>query len=383
MKLLVIQHGALGDLILTFPSLILLRERFNAIELLSPSPHGRLAGDLGLVERWHPIDAACYASLYTPGLETELSVWLEQFDVILIFTFDSEWVQQLAAQSEARLLQVQPGPQSRTPIHTADYLIDQLKVLKLVCSQRADTVVAQFQADHSVFSADQAFRRPIILHPGSGSRIKNWSLRRFVRSAVWLRQQGYRTLWLLGPAEREGVFPRLADLAAAEGLDGAKSLQPERVEDLLRHLMKGGGYIGNDSGVAHLAAFLGLPTVAVFGPTQPQCWRPLGPSVRVVEGPPRTYCFKRRGIPKNASSPQEARGAGGNQQAAPKICLACAIRYAGPSPKRAFDSSAAQQMVVACLQGIAVETVCRAFKQLEASWPPKPVRSPCDHPIRD
>jgi ADP-heptose:LPS heptosyltransferase len=43
-----------------------------------------------------------------------------------------------------------------------------------------------------------------------------------------------------------------------------------------------GGYIGNDSGVSHLAAYLGLPTVAVFGPSDPEMWRPIGPLVQIV-----------------------------------------------------------------------------------------------------
>jgi len=40
-------------------------------------------------------------------------------------------------------------------------------------------------------------------------------------------------------------------------------------------------FIGNDSGVTHLAAWLGLPTIALFGPTDPASWAPLG-DVRVL-----------------------------------------------------------------------------------------------------
>ncbi len=44
-------------------------------------------------------------------------------------------------------------------------------------------------------------------------------------------------------------------------------------------------YVGNDSGPSHLAAALGVPTLAVFGPTDPGSWRPLGVDVEVVRGP--------------------------------------------------------------------------------------------------
>ena len=41
-------------------------------------------------------------------------------------------------------------------------------------------------------------------------------------------------------------------------------------------------YVGNDSGMTHLAAAIRLPTVAIFGTTDPHMWRPLGDHVRIV-----------------------------------------------------------------------------------------------------
>ena len=43
-------------------------------------------------------------------------------------------------------------------------------------------------------------------------------------------------------------------------------------------------FVGNDSGVSHLAAALGVPTVALFGPTRPEHWAPRGERVRVLLG---------------------------------------------------------------------------------------------------
>jgi len=42
-------------------------------------------------------------------------------------------------------------------------------------------------------------------------------------------------------------------------------------------------YLGNDSGITHLAAMLGVPTVAIFGPTDPAISRPVGPFVKVLQ----------------------------------------------------------------------------------------------------
>ena len=56
----------------------------------------------------------------------------------------------------------------------------------------------------------------------------------------------------------------------------------EDLGDLVSLLETSGGFIGNDSGVSHLAAFMGLPTVAIFGPSDPDRWKPVGPSVDIV-----------------------------------------------------------------------------------------------------
>ncbi|MCB1102996.1 MAG: hypothetical protein KDL10_11560, partial [Kiritimatiellae bacterium] len=49
------------------------------------------------------------------------------------------------------------------------------------------------------------------------------------------------------------------------------------------HLFRSAGrYIGNDSGITHLAAACGVPTLAIFGPTDPAVWAPLGAHVTVI-----------------------------------------------------------------------------------------------------
>ena len=49
-------------------------------------------------------------------------------------------------------------------------------------------------------------------------------------------------------------------------------------------------FVGNDSGVSHLAAAVGAPGVVIFGPTDPARWRPIGPGgdaqIRVLRGEP-------------------------------------------------------------------------------------------------
>ena len=120
----------------------------------------------------------------------------------------------------------------------------------------------------------------IVVHPGSGDAKKNLSAEVWRDALTALSGQLELPIRLaLGPAEEErGCWAALAGLAV--GVDICQSL-----DDLLDVLSRARLYLGNDSGVTHLAAMLGIPTVTFFGPSDPAIWRPLGREVRVITAP--------------------------------------------------------------------------------------------------
>ncbi len=73
-------------------------------------------------------------------------------------------------------------------------------------------------------------------------------------------------------------------LAAMLGMAGMSVVRPGTHLELASELAGGAAFVGNDSGPAHLAGLLGLPTVAVFGPTAPEVWAPCGPRAHAVAG---------------------------------------------------------------------------------------------------
>jgi ADP-heptose:LPS heptosyltransferase len=104
----------------------------------------------------------------------------------------------------------------------------------------------------------------LILHPGSGSPAKCWP--HFRQLADRLKAAAF----LIGPAERDfdsGSYPRYEGLTLSE------------VADLLS---SGRAFVGNDSGMTHLAGYLGCPTLALFGPTDPAVWGPVGRRIRII-----------------------------------------------------------------------------------------------------
>jgi hypothetical protein len=116
---------------------------------------------------------------------------------------------------------------------------------------------------------------PAAIHPGSGGRKKCWPVERFSEAVVRL---GRPVVAVEGPADGDAGRAFLAEVGDVP-VARAAGLTVPQVASLL---MGCGVFVGNDSGVSHLAAALGVPTVAVFGPTDPAVWAPRGPRVRVA-----------------------------------------------------------------------------------------------------
>jgi len=127
----------------------------------------------------------------------------------------------------------------------------------------------------------------IIIHPGSGGRKKCRHPENFRQIADRLTLTGKQVVFLLGPAE--------LDRLDAETLDSFKSTAPcltgLDLTGVLQVMTRGNCYIGNDSGISHLAGAMGLKTLAMFGPTSPTLYKPLGPDVNVMG--PDTDGFQR------------------------------------------------------------------------------------------
>ena len=108
-------------------------------------------------------------------------------------------------------------------------------------------------------------RNAIAIHPFSGSKKKNWPLERYRELAG---QLGCEIDWLAGPEEDLPGAKRFDDLA-----------------DLAQFIAGARMYIGNDSGITHLAAAVGVKTMAIFLESDPSVWAPRGGNVRVLRNP--------------------------------------------------------------------------------------------------
>lgn len=120
-------------------------------------------------------------------------------------------------------------------------------------------------------------KKLVVIHPGSGGSHKCWHLDNFLAVAKELISIGIEVIFLLGPAELE----RFSDATINNINNVAKCLTDLPFTQVLGLLSCAEGFIGNDSGITHLASALGVRTLAVFGPTNPAVYKPIGPAVTV------------------------------------------------------------------------------------------------------
>lgn len=159
--------------------------------------------------------------------------------------------------------------------HAARAVLEQAMRARLLPRQDAGMLLAEAQADWQKmfggpFAGKSRDQAPVLLLPGAGHRDKQWPLERFAGLAKGLRAAGQTVAWVLGPVEEE------RGMALPEG---EVARRPQDLDALAALLRSAKLVVGNDSGPIHLAAMHGASTLALFGPTDPALWRPLGGEV--------------------------------------------------------------------------------------------------------
>jgi len=169
-----------------------------------------------------------------------------------------------------------------TGLHMARYLAECLKSAGLPVDP--DRSVKEAMEGALFGEASQSTARDrIVFHPGSGDPLKNYPpdfwLKLLESSGHESRLQGLKETIILGPAEEHLVsFFRENRMTFRMEI----SLCPDK-EKLTLLLREAALYLGHDSGITHLAAMLGTPTIALFRASDVNQWKPIGPRVRVVD----------------------------------------------------------------------------------------------------
>jgi heptosyltransferase-3 len=276
-SILVIHYGALGDVVAAFPALLRLKAEYGPMTMVCQSNIGSLAQHLDIAHKWFPVEAAAFASLYSNHVHPAVKKILFSFPKIILFSNSSSFERTLLSMTKSEVYRICPRPDSDRKIHVTRHILSNLARYKLIEESGKDAfyrVPSTFHGDRR--DADYHPSR-IFIHPGSGSRKKCWPISNFIKTASLIENKGWEPEFILGPAEYD-LFDRLLRLKPLK----AEVHRVETLTELASLLKTGGGFIGNDSGVSHLSAFLGLPTIAVFGPSDPEVWKPVGRAVEIL-----------------------------------------------------------------------------------------------------
>lgn len=291
-KVLVIHPGALGDVLLARPALQVLHQRFSKHEIafLGGRAVGTLLHDCGEVSLVFPIESAHLSELFAgvECLSRPFRDWLKHADTVVGWLADTDGavagtLRAVGVQS----IQFRPALSASSPAeHQTDRYCEALglEVLDpIACRPLTVPSVLRGQAQRILETLTVQKGKPlVVIHAGSGSARKCIDSWRLAQVIDWISTSGAAPLLLEGPADHGSVAAVLSELEHAVPVVRGESVS--LVAGMLSHAAL---YIGQDSGITHLAAALAIPTVACFGPTDSRRWAPRGPHVTVLTG---SYC---------------------------------------------------------------------------------------------
>jgi len=279
-NLLIIHQGALGDFIATFPAIIRLKKNYDRVDVLCSRQLGILAREMGLAEQWFPLEAAGFASIYTDTVDERIKRLLQSYATVILFSLSSQLEQSINKLVPGNCHRIPSIPPTAECTHITDYIFQNLVDRGLLPKNQTTREINSPPQELDIWQVKPQYAKRILIHPGSGSVRKRWPISNFFEIEAVLQADGLNPEFVVGPAEEELA----KDIAAAN-----RNLHElDNLPDLVGLLKSAGGYIGNDSGASHLAAFLGLPATVIFGPADPQRWQPTGRAVEIVR--PKLEC---------------------------------------------------------------------------------------------
>jgi heptosyltransferase-3 len=246
LRRLIIRPGAIGDCVLALPALERLRADYTEIWVAA-----RNVSLVRFADRVRAISATGLDLVAMPDREPPhgLIETLHRFDSIISW-YGTNQPEFRAAVAGLPFEFLPALPVEGAGVHAADFYLRQAGGGPEPAIPRIECPAVR--GDYCV------------IHPFSGSPRKNWPFERYRELA---QEIGMRmpVRWCAGPEEALEGAVRIEDLyELACWLAGARL------------------YVGNDSGVTHLAAAAGAPVIALFGPTDPAVWAPRGERVQVV-----------------------------------------------------------------------------------------------------
>ncbi len=303
MRILIIHPGALGDLLLALPAIKSLRAKFSSaiISVIAAPQLLPFLEHHGIADSTTSIDGQAMTALYANTLDsgTRWGDYYSAFDLVVGWFSDSGGVitQALHLIGVTNVLIQSPRVALNDGKHMTQRFFETLQDVGVSIASSGQSVsVTESEMEIGVRLLDEqgvavTGKHVVAIHPGSGSALKNWNSRNYVKVIHEVLSADNSLVCIIsGPADDDSVSGVMDGFASSFSwrLPVLRGLSLLEVVGVLGHCR---AYIGNDSGLTHLSAALGVPTVAVFGPTNPEIWGPTGEHVRCFAGSMPCECL--------------------------------------------------------------------------------------------
>ena len=281
-SILILHAGALGDFVLTTHLVRALRQAYPKA-VIAAAARTRIVhwfAEHRIYGRAYDIEQLDLHQLFGNAGGLPADSPLKDYDVIVSFLAGPETpvLRNLRRLTGAHVIAVDPAPDADTrdsPRHITAQWLGALRRAHLPLPDLNPMCSLTPQLQEAIEMA----RPPrVICHPGSGGKAKCAPVEHFEELVTRLRSRGVDVRWMIGPAERDWYGQSYVDRLARS----APVVEQHDVCAAADLLSEATDFVGNDAGVTHLAAAIGLQTTALFGPTDPTVWRPMGPHVRIV-----------------------------------------------------------------------------------------------------
>lgn len=285
-RLLVIRGGAVGDFVVTLPVFGTLRRAYPRawIEVLGHRSRAILAHHPAYADRVAELEDWDIYRLYSPHavVSPALATYLRSFDAVVAYVPDRDqtFTQNLQRLCPGEVVVWPPLPPGKG--HITDHLLQAVTQWSPPADPSPQVhIEATAAADATQFWRTTGLPEQgvVAVHPGSGGRQKLWPVAGWQRIVRWIEQQGWAGLVISGPAEQDCETQLWPNPYGPRWPCARQFPLPVLAACLARCQM----VIGHDSGVAHLAAAVGTPTLTLFGPSDPYVWGPRSPRACILQ----------------------------------------------------------------------------------------------------
>jgi len=306
MRILLIRQGAIGDIVVTLPTLEILRRNYidTHIEAIGNPDYWEIAHKRYYLDAISKAESALVSELYAEGgqISKEVSNYFSSFDLIIGYMSDPDGVvtENLKKTGANRVVTCPPFPKG-DDLHAADYTALILRGIgievnpplfpmvylneedldfarRFLFSIEFNSVEAPLMAPLQSEPLPDLANKPFVaIHPRTFG-IKGLSIEKFVNIGKWIETAlGRKAIWIMGVAEEENIEKIKSHFPSSPLLFSCSLPKVAAVLSLCQL------YIGCDTGISHLAAAVAAPVIALFGPTNPNVWGPRGKNVFILK----------------------------------------------------------------------------------------------------